>query len=209
MEYVEYIKQSPLKYFTRGEVLCKKGDKLQHILAVRTGYVKVTSINDAGIERLLWIAGRYDLSVIEQLFARHGTARFFYTALTDGSYYEVERDDFLRYANSDARVMAEIAKGMAQHYDDFLERVDGIDGANIRERLLKTLLYLAEHFGAAASVSLKERGLRITHQDIANMIGSTRETTSLLLASLRKEGYLSYDRQDFTIHSDIIRAAIE
>lgn len=206
---MEYIKNLPLKHFESGEVLLQKGDSLECIMAIRTGYVKVTAISDTGVERLLWIAGRYDFAPIEQLFARHAEARFFYTALTNGSYYEVRRDELIAHARKHPEIMEEIARGLSEHYDDFLQRIDTIDSLSVRERLLKTLHYLAQRFSAHSDVNLYEQGLRITHQALAAMIGSTRETTSYTLSELRKEGFISYDRKQFIVHVDTIRTVID
>ena len=209
MDSMEYVKQSPVRTFERGTTLLQKGDPLDFIMAIRDGYIKVTSISDAGIERLLWIAGRYDFAPVEQLFTKQGTTRFFYTAVTDGSYYEVDRTDLITHAEEHPKVMAEIARGMSEHYDDFLTRVDAIDGLSVRERLLKTLLYLSRRFSAGDKVDLHEEGLRITHQDLAAMIGSTRETTSFTLSDLRSEGLIEYNRKSFVINTDKIEAIID
>ncbi len=197
---VEYIKQFPLKEFSRGTLLLSAGDPLSSVFAIRDGYMKVTSISDAGIERLLWIAGRYDFAPVEQLFVKNGKARFFYTAATDGSYYDIPRADLLNYAHDNPDFMAEIARGMSEHYDDFLQRIDAIDGLSVQERLMRTLLYISSRFSASDSVDLVAEGLRITHQDLAAMIGSTRETTSIELAGLRKNGFIDYDRKCFIVH---------
>lgn len=209
MDTVEYIKQFPVRTFERGSTLLQKGDPLDFIMAIREGYVKVTSISDAGIERLLWIAGRYDFAPVEQLFKKQSTTRFFYTALTDGSFYEVDRANLLANAENHPQIMTEIAKGMSEHYDDFLQRVDAIDGLSVRERLIKTLLYLARRFSASDKVNLYEEGLHITHQDLAAMIGSTRETTSFALSDLRTEGLVEYDRTCFIINTEKIESVAD
>jgi CRP/FNR family transcriptional regulator len=66
--------------------------------------------------------------------------------------------------------------------------------------LIATLHYLAQRFSADDTVDLYLLGLRLTHQDIAKMIGSTRETTSLELQRLQRDGYISYDRTRFIVH---------
>ena len=208
MDPVDYIKGLPMQRFERGAVLIQKGDPLDFLMAIREGYVKVTSISDAGIERLLWIAGRYDFAPVEQLFSKRSTSRYFYTALTDGSYYQVNRADLIAHASQHPLLMMEIARGMSEHYDDFLQRVDAVDGLSVRERLLRTLFYLAQRFSASEAIDLYARGLHITHQDLAAMIGSTRETTSATLGELRGEGFISYDRTHFVVHTHITELAL-
>jgi len=209
MDLVEYVKSAPLKTFQRGEVLVQKGTVMESLMAIRTGFVKVTSINDDGIERLVWIAGRYDLAPTERLFSKSGAVRFFYTALTDGSYYQIEKTNLLASAAEHPQLMTEIAKGMSDHYDDLLQHIDAIDTASVKERLMRTLLYLAGRLSADDSVDLHEYDLKLTHADFSHLIGSTRETTSLMLSELRREGYIDYSRQQCIVHSSKIRAQFE
>lgn len=205
MDIAKYIRQFPLKQFQRGELLLQKGDASSSLMAIRDGFIKVTSISNSGIERLVWIAGRYDIAPTEQLFSKHGSVRFFYTALTDGSYYEMDKNEFLDIAENDPQVMSEIAKNMSFHYDDFLQRVDAVDTATVKERLMRTLCYLADRLDASAVVDLYAYGLKISHQDLAAMIGSTRETTSLTLSELRKAQLVEYSRQKLTVYVDKIK----
>jgi CRP/FNR family cyclic AMP-dependent transcriptional regulator len=209
MDIAKYIQNFPAKNFKRGELLLQKGDSSQQLMAIRNGFVKVTSINGNGIERLVWIAGRYDIAPTEQLFSKHGEVGFFYTALTDGSYYEISKAELLEVASKDPVIMGEIARNMSIHYDDFLQRIDAVDTTTVKERLMRTLVYLAERLSADTTVDLYEFGLVVSHQDIASMIGSTRETTSVTLSELRKDNLIEYNRQQLTVHVDLIKTILD
>lgn len=209
MDIVDYVKQKPLREFSRGEVLLSKDDAITSLFAIRTGYVKVTSISASGVERLIWIAGRYDITPTEQFFSKYGSTQFFYTALTDGSYYELDKTEFINNAKEDQALMTEIARSMSSHYDDFMTRLDAVDAATVTERLLRTLSYLGQRLSADSNVNLHDYNLKLTHRDLAAMISSTRETTSLILAEFRTQGLITYNRSSFIIHTDKILAKLE
>lgn len=209
MDIVEYVKQKPLREFSRGEVLLSKDDSISTLFAIRTGYVKVTSISASGVERLIWIAGRYDITPTEQFFSKYGSTQFFYTALTDGSYYELDKTEFIDAAKEDQVLMTEIARSMSSHYDDFMTRLDAVDAATVSERLLRTLSYLGQRLSADSNVNLLDYNLKLTHRDLAAMISSTRETTSLILAEFRTQGLITYNRSSFVIHTDKILVELE
>lgn len=211
MDTVDFVKQFPLRSFSKGEVVMSEGDVFDKLLAIQSGFMKITSLDDNGVERVLWIAGRYDIVPTEQLFSRRGPLAFFYTALTDCTAYEVKKAEFLAHVKDNLGLMTDIATTMSAQYDDLLLRVDSIGQSSVREKLLSTLRYLAERFSASNSVDLHALGLNLTHQDIAEMIGSTRETTSLELQKLRQEGYIDYSRNKFVIYleRDTPSAAIE
>jgi len=60
-------------------------------------------------------------------------------------------------------------------------------------RLSRTLLRLAEQYGEREGESVRI-GFKITHEELAQLIGSTRETTSLALGELERAGVLSKQR---------------
>lgn len=200
MDIVDFVKQFPRREFKKGELVMSEGDISETLLAIVSGFISVTSVDDAGDERLLWIAGRYDIAPTERLFSRHSPLQFFYTALSDGIAYQINKADFLNYAKTDLTMMTEVAMNMSSHYDDLLARINTVEQTNIRGKLIATLHYLAQRFSADDTVDLYLLGLRLTHQDIAKMIGSTRETTSLELQRLQRDGYISYDRTRFIVH---------
>ncbi len=198
MDIIEYVKHCPVKSFSKGESILSEGDVSDTLLAIRSGYIKVTSLDNDGNERMLWIAGRYDIVPTEKLFSRHSPLQFFYTAPSDGDVFQINKADFLLKAKADVTLMTEIATGMSEHYDDLLSRVNTIGQSNIRDKLIATLVYLAKRFSAEESVDLYALGLRVTHNDLAEMIGST---ISLELQKLRQSGSIEYDRSRFIVHT--------
>lgn len=204
MDNIEFVKRFPLKKFNKGEVLLAEGDTASTLLAIQTGYVKVSAIDASGTQSLLWIAGRYDVIPTERMFSTHGALRYFYTALSDGVAYQVNKAAFLQHAYDSPSLMAEIARGISQHHDELLERLQGNGQLTVRERLVSVLGYITRHFSSDQTVDLYSLGLRLTHQDLADMIGTTRETTSLALQSLKQDGIVDYSRHHFTIHTSLL-----
>ena len=67
-----------------------------------------------------------------------------------------------------------------------------------RERLVHLLLDLAEQFGWQADDGIRLR-IKLSHQDLANLIGSTRETVTVTLGKLQAEGYIAIQRRQIVI----------
>lgn len=202
MESIDYIKQFPLLSFDKGDVLLSRGEVSDRLLIIKQGFIKVGSVNNDGSERLLWIAGSYDMVPTEQLFSFRGALQFFYIALSDGSVYIIKKSTFLTHAYNTPKLMHEIAQSMSQNYDDLLMRVDSIDQSHARDKLIGTLLYLGRRFSSASDVNLCQVGLRLTHTDFSSMVGTTRETISVELKRLMNERVISYNRNDFMLHMD-------
>ena len=67
-----------------------------------------------------------------------------------------------------------------------------------RERLTHLLLELAEQYGAPAADGIRLR-IQLSHQDLANVIGSTRETVTVVLGELQQEGLITIGRRRIVI----------
>jgi CRP/FNR family cyclic AMP-dependent transcriptional regulator len=70
-----------------------------------------------------------------------------------------------------------------------------------RERLVHLLLELAEDYGKPLADGTVALGIRLSHQDLASIIGSTRESVTVILGQLQCENLLSLGRRRITIQS--------
>lgn len=200
MDAADFIQQSPVRSFAKGQAILCEGEASKMLFFIRSGYVKVTSLDKTGSEHVLWIAASDDIIPSEHFFSLQTTLRYFYTALTPVSAWAVDKATLLRAARRDIKLMATIAASLSDNYDDLLLRVAASDESTIHDRLRATLTYLAQRFGKGESVDLHKIGLPLTHHDIAEMIGSTRETTSIELEKMQKQHLISYDRSRFVIY---------
>ncbi|ABW31438.1 Crp/Fnr family transcriptional regulator [Acaryochloris marina] len=74
----------------------------------------------------------------------------------------------------------------------------------IRKRIEQLLLLLAREVGEMTPEGVRIC-VRFTHQQIANLTGTSRVTASRILSSLRKEGWMSVDQTShFVIHDSAV-----
>ncbi|TVS14836.1 MAG: Crp/Fnr family transcriptional regulator [Planctomycetaceae bacterium] len=67
-----------------------------------------------------------------------------------------------------------------------------------RDRLILALLDLAEQYGYPTASGI-QLGVKLSHQDLANMIGSTRESVTIALGELQAERYLRVGRRKIVL----------
>ena len=69
-----------------------------------------------------------------------------------------------------------------------------------RERLTHLLLDLAEQYGSGTNENF-DLAIKLSHQDLANFIGSTRETVTVVLGKMQHEGLLNIRRRKITLRN--------
>jgi len=67
-----------------------------------------------------------------------------------------------------------------------------------RDRLANLLLELAEQYGKVTSDGV-ELSIKLSHQELANIIGSTRETVTLMLGELQNENLIRTGRRKIVL----------
>ncbi|MEM8945954.1 MAG: Crp/Fnr family transcriptional regulator [Planctomycetota bacterium] len=67
-----------------------------------------------------------------------------------------------------------------------------------RDRLVHLLIELAEQYGKPTADGVELR-IKLSHQDLASIIGSTRETVTVVLGELQTEGRLKLGRRKITL----------
>lgn len=206
---ISYIKQFPVRNFSKGQLIIEPGAEASMFYAIQTGFAKTYSIDTSGEERLLWIAGRYDIVPSELFFSKAQRLNYFYAAISDVSAYEIDKTEFLRHAQNEAGVMNEIARAMSNHYDDLLYRLQSLEQATVRQKLMYTLLNLATRFSSEDIVEFRDLGLALTHHDIGSLIGSTRETTAIELKKLKDLEVIDYDRNSFRVTVSKLQALVD
>ena len=79
---------------------------------------------------------------------------------------------------------------VAQRRNEVEQRLEDIVFKTVSERLAGLILTLGSKFGEDVKGG-KKINLKLIHYDIANLIGSTRETTTAVLNEFKKEGLIT------------------
>ncbi|GAC1362792.1 MAG: hypothetical protein NVSMB3_11140 [Acidobacteriaceae bacterium] len=72
------------------------------------------------------------------------------------------------------------------------ERVTEVAYGNIDKRLIRLLTHLSRYHGTRTRKGNLVLRFTLTHHELANLIGATRETTTLAMGRLKAEGLIGF-----------------
>lgn len=189
--------EAQARSFKRGEVVFHKGDPGEAMFMILEGQVKIVLPSEGGEEALLGVLDRGDffgeLSLID---GRSRSATIVATELTETLV--LHRDSLLRLVRTSPEVAIDLLRTLSQRLretDEFIEDAVFLD---VPGRVAKKLLELAETYGEPAPRGIVI-GLRLTQQELAEMVGATRESVNKHLRSYRERGIIDVDRQRIII----------
>jgi CRP/FNR family cyclic AMP-dependent transcriptional regulator len=98
----------------------------------------------------------------------------------------VKRDDFLRFLKDDVEACFKVAEQLSEKYHNACKEAGSLGlSHSAAEKLAKLLLEWSLKNGEAHKAEPRLK-LRLTHEEIAQMIGTSRETVTRLFAEMKK-----------------------
>ena len=164
----------------------EEGDAL---FVIRKGQVKVSIVSEDGREVILSLLREGD--VVGELSILDGKPRSANVVATEESeLIMLRRSDFLQLLIKVPRIAVTLLEELASRLRKTDRKIEGLALLDVTSRISETLLGLASESGVETDdgIILKDRP---THQQLANMSGTTRETVSRVLKRLENQGYIA------------------
>lgn len=177
--------------FPKDAALFYEGGPSDSLFILTKGMVKLVSLSEKGTETILHILRRDE--VFGELLLVEGTRPFSAIAITDVSARTLPRGRFLELLTSCPAFCANYTRLLTRRLMKVESEFAGLIHAWAYHRLATELLHLAEDLGEDTPAGTRIV-LRLTHEDLANLIGTTRETVTIQLhkfeemALVRREG---------------------
>ena len=185
------LKALELREIRRRQVVYLPGDPGDAVYFVNGGRLKVSKVTRDGKE--LTLAYRVPGEIFGELCLIEGGPREeMAEAMENALISVVERPVFDAILSKEGLISSRLVKVVAQRRREVENKIEQLIFKDVNAKLAELLLRLADEYGIEDSrgtlVSLK-----ITHQEMANLIGSTRETVSLTLSQFKRRGFINTD----------------
>jgi CRP/FNR family transcriptional regulator len=181
----------------RGERLFAEGDGGDKLYIILKGKIKLSRAAPDGRENLLSVHGPGEMFGELSLFdpsPRTASA----TGITDATLAGLAHDDLRTFLASRPEVAMHMLRALAQR----LRRINDIKAdlvfTDVPGRVAKALLDLASRFGTQ-----QDSGIQVNHdltqEELAQLVGASRETVNKALADFASRGWLRLDGKSVII----------
>src|SRR5262245_3733704 len=181
------------KTFWRGMTIYSLEDFATNLYVVLKGRVKIVRSSSEGQQKIVSIRYRGDLFG-ELALAGNGveTRRSDEAVALDTTRVAVIRvADFWNTVRRDPSLMQSSIHHLAARIAESHRQIESLVFDNNHRRLARALLDLSKD---AAQVG--ESSVRLTHEELAELIGSTREVVTGMMIEFRQHGLIDYKRGD-------------
>ena len=185
-----FYKQFSIREYKKGEVLIRADDDPQGIFCLQKGYVRQFSISKTGNELTLQILK--PITYFPLIWAINGAQNiYFYEALTAVEVGRAPKEQVVRFIKDKPVIILELMSKLLGDYEETLSRIEHLVFSDAYRRVISVLLYIATNFGVENSKGIIVNH-RFTQQDIATLVGVTRETASIEIGKIEKKKLVKY-----------------
>ncbi len=170
------------------QVVYLPGDRAVSVHFIANGRVKISKVTRDGKELTLAYRTSGDFFG-ETCLLDGGPREEMVEAMENTTSVELDRAGLDRVLADNAQVSYPFARALISRWLGLQAKVEQLVFKDVGSKLAELLLRLGSEHGVEHRRGLV-LGLKITHQEMANLIGSTRETVSLTLSQFKRKGYI-------------------
>ncbi len=184
--------------FRSGEVIFHRDDPGQVLYIIREGKVKIGLVSPEGQEISLVVFGKGqyfgELALLDGL-PRSADA----VALEKVECYTLQRSDFHNAIMKNPKIAIQVMEVLSERLRKTDQQVEDLIFLDVYGRVAKKLLELSDSHGVKIGDDVRI-DVRLTQQDLASMVGASRESVNKVLGYFTDKRYISTDKHKFTLH---------
>jgi CRP-like cAMP-binding protein len=193
----EFSRHKTVNRYKKGQIICYEGNRAFGLYCIYSGHVKLYKTGVDGKQQIVRISGPGDILGYRSLFAEepyHATAE----ALEDCEICCIDRNAFFPVLSKNPDLALNILRKLSRELRAAEDLATSIAQRSVRERMAELLLMLKETYGKAVKKGTLI-DLKLTREEMAEMIGITQETAIRLLSDFKKDGIIEVKEREITI----------
>ena len=192
-QLAELEAQALLRSIPPGSPIYLPIDQADGVLLLTSGRAKICSITAEGKQAILAFIEPGELFGELALF-EDGQREEFAEAILPSQVVLIPREAMQQLMEANPQVSLGVTKLMGLRRRRVERRLKSLLFRSNRSRLVHLLVDLVEQYGRESEEGV-ELAIRLSHQDLASIIGSTRESVTVLLNELQGERLLRLGRR--------------
>jgi CRP-like cAMP-binding protein len=181
--------------FPKHKTIVEEGAPGDYMYIIVEGRVKVTKLSGDGREKILELLDVGDFFGEMSLFdeaPRSASVK----AMSQVRILALARNDFLRLLSRSPDLALSVIQELTRRLRQVDEQASSLSFQRVKERTMGLLVRLAREEPGQAG---RPRTPVLTHQQIADMIGTSRETVTRAIKGLKAEGWLEQDGKHYLV----------
>jgi len=186
------------KVYSKNTIILSEGDNTDSLYMVCKGQVKVSIVDEYGKEVILALLGPGEYFG-EMTAMADGAARSACVVTREACEVMVlQKEDFRKVVKDNPDVVIALLRKSMERLREANKKIESLALLDVYGRVARLFTNLSRPCEGGQIIEEK-----LTHQDIANMVGSSREMVSRVLKELSSGGYITVTHKTITINGKL------
>ncbi|MGK7926806.1 MAG: global nitrogen regulator NtcA [Spirulina sp.] len=187
----------------RGKTIFFPGDPAERVYFLLKGAVKLSRVYEAGEEITVALLRENSVFGVLSLIVGQRSDRFYHAvAFTPVELLSAPIEQVQKALAANPELAMLMLQGLSSRILQTEMMIETLAHRDMGSRLVSFLLILCRDFGVPTTDGIRI-DLKLSHQAIAEAIGSTRVTVTRLLGDLRQEAMISIHKKKITVHNPV------
>ena len=187
--YEAIVKEAELKQAKAGDVLLKMGQNIKSAMLVVEGTIKLYQEDEDGGEYFMYHLNPGEACAVTLVCNyHHEQSHVLAKAVTDIQYLAIPIEFMEKWLNEYKSWHYFVIKTYRSRYEELLKTIHEVAFKNMDERLEFYIKKQVAQFGVT---------VKLTHQEIANDLNTSREVISRLLKKMEHNNWIKMNRNSF------------
>jgi CRP/FNR family transcriptional regulator len=187
--YEAIVKEAELKQAKAGDILLKMGQNIKSAMLVVEGTIKLYQEDEDGGEYFMYHLNPGEACAVTLVCNyHHEQSHVLAKAVTDIQYLAIPIEFMEKWLNEYKSWHYFVIKTYRSRYEELLKTIHEIAFKNMDERLEFYIKKQVAQFGVT---------VKLTHQEIANDLNTSREVISRLLKKMEHNNWIKMNRNSF------------
>lgn len=192
-----------IESYERNKTIFFPGDPAERVYFLTKGAVKLSRVYEAGEEITVALLRENSVFGVLSLITGDRSDRFYHAvAFTPVELMSLQADQMSMALKEHPELSAMMLRGLSSRILQTEMMIETLAHRDMGSRLVSFLLILCRDFGVPGNEGITV-DLKLSHQAIAEAIGSTRVTVTRLLGDLREQGMISIHKKKITVHDPV------
>jgi len=184
-------------YYNEEDLIFETGEVAEALYIVKIGQIRIEQVYSDGRKKTLAYLSDSDffgeMAIItkENRCARAVSAK-------NSELFRIEKSSFLDCLKNNSDLCFGILQVLCERLQTADSEISNLTFRNLPGRIVYKLFELAEQFGEPCSEGTLIK-LSVTHYDLADMVGTNRESVSKYISRFKKEGSIQINQKNITI----------
>lgn len=205
----EYLALCPTRKVAKGEIIIIQDEEPLTGFALKQGVVKLCNVTRSGAEKSLSFIDINGLFPICWLYSKTKRALYYYEAHTDCELWIVDKKQFVSQIESNVKLACYMMNQYVQDCVAGTLQCNALAQTKASTKLAEMLRHLCLRYGKDTQVDHVCINIPFTQQQLANVVGLTRETTVIELDKLKRQHIIQVAKKYYTVNTALLNDTLD